>query len=147
VYKNNVFIPPLFRSFAKAFENGLACFVLQQLSSCKVWKLFNDNQHERVTVIEHCRIWQVSQINSPLIINTAVDSATTLEITTNKEMEGVSWCTGRSWRVRTTVSISKPVTLRSVVFEESRQSHSGLVKLSTCTTANLWKIAVTLTCN
>jgi len=59
VYKNNVFSPPLLRIFAKVFESRIACFVLQRLSLCKVWKLFNDNQHERVTVVEHFRIWQV----------------------------------------------------------------------------------------
>jgi len=46
-------------------------------------------QHERVTVIKHFRVWQVSQISLPLI-NTAVDSAMTLEITTNKAMQRVS---------------------------------------------------------
>jgi len=75
------------KNFCKGFENRFACFVFQRLSPCKVWKLFNDNQHERVTVIEHFRIWQVNQISLPLIINTADDSATTLEITTNKAMQ------------------------------------------------------------
>jgi len=37
--------------------------------------------------MEHFRIWQVNQISLPLIINTAHDSATTLEITTNKAMQ------------------------------------------------------------
>jgi len=145
--KNNVFSPPLFRIFAKAVDNRLACFVLQRLSSYKVWKLFNNNQHERVTVIEHFSIWQVNQISLPLIINAADDSAMTLEITTNKAIQRVLWCTVRWWRVRITLSISKPVTFRSVVFEKSRQRHSGLVKLSTCAMANLLKIAVALTCN
>jgi len=37
-----------------------------------------------VTVIEHFHVWQVNQISLPLIINATDDSATTLEITTNK---------------------------------------------------------------
>ena len=85
-----------------------------RLSPCKIWKLFNDNQHERVTVIEHFRIWQVDQISLPLIINATGDSATTLEIMTNKVMQRVPWWTVRWWRVRTI--ISKPMTMRSVVF-------------------------------
>jgi len=82
--------PASAQSFCKGFENRIACFVLQRLSPCKVSKLFNDNQHERVTVIEHFRIWQVNQITLPLIINDTNDSATTLEITTNKAMQKVS---------------------------------------------------------
>ena len=134
-------------SFCKGFENRLACFVLQQLSSCKVWKLFNNNQHERVTVIAHFRIWQINQISLPLIINAADDSATTSEITTNKPMQRAPWFTVRWWRVRITLSISKPVTFRSVVFEKFRQSQSGVVKLSTYATANILKKAVTPTCH
>jgi len=49
-------------------------------------KPFNNNQHERVTVIEHFRIWQVNQISLPLI---ADDSAMTLESMTNKAMQRV----------------------------------------------------------
>jgi len=79
--------PAAIYNFCKGFENRLVCFVLQRLSPCKLGKLFNDNQHERVTVIEHFRVWQVNQISLPLIINTADDRATTLEITTNKAMQ------------------------------------------------------------
>jgi len=39
--------------------------------------------------MEHFGIWQVNQIILPLIINTTGDSATTLEITTNKPMQRV----------------------------------------------------------
>ena len=48
--------PASAQNFCKGFESRIACFVLQRLSLCKVVKLFNDNQHERVTVIEHFRI-------------------------------------------------------------------------------------------
>jgi len=82
--------PASAQNFCKGFENIIACFVLQLLSSCKVLKLFNNKQHERVTVIEHFRIWQVKQITLPLIINATGDSATTLEIATNKAMQRVS---------------------------------------------------------
>jgi len=54
------------------------------------FKTFQHHQHERVTVIEHFRIWQVNQITLPLIINAIDDSATTLEITTNETMQRVS---------------------------------------------------------
>ena len=77
------------------------------------------DQHERVTVIEHFRIWQVSQISLSLIINTADNSATTLEITTNKAMQRVPWCTVRLWRVRITLSISKPVNVAFSCFLKS----------------------------
>jgi len=40
-------------------------------------------------------------------------------------------------------SIAKPVTLRSVVLEKTRQRQSGEVHLSTCAIANSLKIAVT----
>jgi len=82
--------PAFAQNFCKGFESRIASFVLQRLSLCKVLKLFNDNQHERVTVIEHFRIWQVNQITFPLIINATDVSATTLEITTNKAMQRVS---------------------------------------------------------
>jgi len=45
-----------------------------------------------VTVVEHFPIWQVNQTNQislPLITNATDDSATTLEITTNKAMQRV----------------------------------------------------------
>jgi len=42
-----------------------------------------------VTVIEHFRIWQVNQISLPLIVNATDDSATTLEVTTNKARSAV----------------------------------------------------------
>ena len=87
--------PASAQNFCKDFESRIACFVLQRVSLCKVLKLFNDNQHERVTDIEHFRIWQVNQTTLPLIINATDDSATTLEITTNKAMQRVSWCTDR----------------------------------------------------
>jgi len=132
-------------NFCKGFENKLACLALQRLSPCKVWKLFNDNQHERVTVIEHFQIWQVNQISLPLIINATDGSATTLEIMTKKVTQRVPWCTVRWWRVRTT--ISKPVTMRSAVFEKTRQGQSGGVKLSTCAIANILKIVVAPTRN
>ena len=131
-------------NFCKGFENRLVCLALQRLSPCTVWKLFNNNQHERVTVIEHFRIWQVNQIILPLIINATGDSATAVEITTNKAMQRVPWCTVRWWRVRTT--ISKPVTMRSVVFEKTRQDQSVGVK-STCAIANILKIGVAPTRN
>jgi len=82
--------PASAQNFCKGFESRIACFVLQWLSLCKVLKLFNDNQHERVTVIEYFRIWHVNQITLPLIITATDDSATTLEITTNKAMQRVS---------------------------------------------------------
>jgi len=44
-----------------------------------------------VTVIEHFRIWQVSQITLSLIINATGDSTTTMEITMNKAMQRVPW--------------------------------------------------------
>jgi len=53
-------------------------------------KLLNDNQRKRVTVIEQFRIWQVNQISLPLFINATDDSATTLEIATNKVMQRVT---------------------------------------------------------
>jgi len=77
------------QNFCKGFESRVASFVLQRLSSCKVLKLFNENQHERVTVIEHFRIWQVNQISLPLIINATGNSATKIEIMTNKVMQRV----------------------------------------------------------
>ena len=49
--------PASAQNFCKGFENSIACFVLQRLSPCKVLKLFNDNHHERVTVIEYFLIW------------------------------------------------------------------------------------------
>jgi len=82
--------PASVQNFCKGFESRIACFVLQRLSLCKVLKLFSDNQHECVTVIEHFRIWQVNQITLPLIINATDDSATPLEITTHKAMQRVS---------------------------------------------------------
>ena len=82
--------PASAQNFCKDFESRIACFVLQWVSLCKVLKLFNDNQHERVTDVEHFRIWQVNQTTLPLIINATDDSATTLEITTNKAMQRVS---------------------------------------------------------
>ena len=117
VYKKQRLQPASTQNFCKGFENRIACFVFQRLSSYKVWKLFNDNQHEHVNVIEHFRIRQVNQITLPLIINATEDSATTLEITTNKVMQGVPWCTVRWWQVCMTLSISKPVTCRSVVLK------------------------------
>jgi len=84
--------PASAQKLCKGFESRFACFVfvLQRLRLCKVLKLFNDNQHERVTVIGHFRIWQVSQITLPPIINATDDSATTLGITTKKAMQRVS---------------------------------------------------------
>jgi len=82
--------PASAQNFCKGFESRIACFVLQRLSLCKVLKPFNDNQHERVAVTEHFRIWQVNQISLPLIINATGDSATTLEVMTNKAMQRVS---------------------------------------------------------
>ena len=87
VYKNNVFSPSLLRIFAKVLRIELPVLFFSGSAHCKVRKLFNDNQHERVTVIEHFRIWQVNQITLPLIINATDDSATTLEITRNKVMQ------------------------------------------------------------
>jgi len=81
--------PASAQNFCKGFESRIASFVLQRLGPCKVLKLFNDNQHERVTVIEHFRIWQVNQITLPLIINATGDSVTRLEIMTNKVMQRV----------------------------------------------------------
>jgi len=69
-----------------------------------------------VTVIEHFRIWQDNQTSLLLIINAADDRVPTLEITTNKPMQRVPWCTVRWWQVRINLSISKPVTLHSVIF-------------------------------
>ena len=46
--------PASAQNFCKGFESRIASFVLQQLSLCKVLKLFNDNQHKRVTDID-CR--------------------------------------------------------------------------------------------
>ena len=54
--------PASAQNFRKGFESRIACFILQRLTLCEVLKLFNDNQHERVTVTEHFRIWQVNQI-------------------------------------------------------------------------------------
>jgi len=119
VYKNNVFGPPLFRIFAKALR--IDSPVLFFSGSCKVWKLFNNNQHERVTVIEHFHICQVNQISLSLIINAADNSATTLEITTKKLMQRVPGCTVRWWRLHITLSIPRPLTLRSVCFLKSRE--------------------------
>jgi len=82
--------PASAQNFCKGFESRITCFVLQRLSLFKVLKLFNDNQHERVTVIEHFPIWQFDQNTLPRIINATDDSATTLEITTNKAMQRVS---------------------------------------------------------
>jgi len=77
--------PASAENFCKGFESRIASFVFQRLSPWKVLKLFNDNQHERVTVIEHFRIWQVL----PLIINATGDSATRLESMTNMVMQRV----------------------------------------------------------
>jgi len=82
--------PASAQNFCKGSESRIASFVLQRLCPCKVLELFNDNQHERVIVIEHFRIWQVNQITLPLIINATDDSATTLEFMTNKVMQRVS---------------------------------------------------------
>jgi len=86
--KNNVFSPPLLRIFAKVLRVELLVLFFCG-SAHAVLKLFNDNQHERVTVIEHFRIWQINQITLPPIINATGDSVTRLEIMPNKVMQRV----------------------------------------------------------
>ena len=81
--------PASAQNFCKGFESRIASFVLQRLSPCKVLKLFNNNQPERVTVIEHFWIWQVDKITLPPITNATGDNATRLEIMMNKVMQKV----------------------------------------------------------